>query len=1027
MAEEVEISNVGGDGVASEVTLARLTASMELMAAKKGVNPAEITKKMKKVMDESSKHVANNTKTKKENTQATKKATKETNRFAKSLGGLAGGIIGAFSTSIKGFSNALLGTETDLTTFASALPGVGGYLAPFTQYLDDSIDGFRNLSASGASFGNSIENTRRSAASLGLSFEEFQSLVTNNSATLALLGGSVTQGAERFAKMNKNLKTTRDFESLKNMGFTVMEINEGMSDYIALQANMGRLQGRSTQSLAEGSADYLKQIDLLAKVTGKTREEAEAQLASQAQDAGIRAMLDALGEGTEEYKNLQLSLALIDEVGGDAAIALKDLTDGVINNGEVTGKFLAMLGDAGPGVQDALEQIGQGADPQILLTALENSVEGLSGFATGTAAEQKVMIDALRSTQPEMAGFLDSMMQMRKVSQRDIAAARAEQDARDEITDNLTVFDDAIRDIRKVISDAFLSSGVFKNMGEVVGDLAKTFGELVESDSWKETLNNIFAVFNQVIDVIKTFVSDWMSYDFMTALMGGTKEIDNHDVAVPGLLGNFKSLFDEGGPLMNMFTDVMETVKQSIVPAINGVISSAFSSIGTGIKDWFKDSWDTILVGALAGLGVIIAAPFIGAAAVAVAPFVAIFAGIAAMFGWEALKDKAIDGWNAITGVFTGIGDWWSNLDIMSPLTNMWDTVKGWFTFGEGESFSISAVGTKMWESVTGWFSMEGTDFSISALGTVAWESVKGWFNFLDTTFSISTIATDAWNTVTGWFGFGEGEAAFSISQLASDAWTTITDFFSFGDNTGFSITQLASEAWNTVTGWFGFGEGEAAYSISGIASGVWETVKGWFSFDNFEFPSITGLFNNVWEKLTGFFDFDFELPSFKSFLPAWMGGGDESTDITVDARPAADGANALMNAQTAMASFANIEGLENNLNAIKNGLDVSKVRNYTNAMEDLVEVLGRMNEVLAEDNEGTRRNPGTGVAAADLLGQIGSATSGTSQGTQQLNSTMQQVLMVLSEIRDLDQDVERNTRNIIGSNLAYGGVSNVG
>ena len=46
MAENVEIGNVGGDGVASEITLARLTATMELMAKKKGVNPADITKQM---------------------------------------------------------------------------------------------------------------------------------------------------------------------------------------------------------------------------------------------------------------------------------------------------------------------------------------------------------------------------------------------------------------------------------------------------------------------------------------------------------------------------------------------------------------------------------------------------------------------------------------------------------------------------------------------------------------------------------------------------------------------------------------------------------------------------------------------------------------------------------------------------------------------------------------------------------------------------------------------------------------------
>ena len=46
MAEEVEIGNVGGDGVASEVTLARLVVTMEAMAKAKGVNPADITKKL---------------------------------------------------------------------------------------------------------------------------------------------------------------------------------------------------------------------------------------------------------------------------------------------------------------------------------------------------------------------------------------------------------------------------------------------------------------------------------------------------------------------------------------------------------------------------------------------------------------------------------------------------------------------------------------------------------------------------------------------------------------------------------------------------------------------------------------------------------------------------------------------------------------------------------------------------------------------------------------------------------------------
>ena len=38
MAEEAEISNVGGDGVASEVTLQRLVTAQEAMAKKLGID-----------------------------------------------------------------------------------------------------------------------------------------------------------------------------------------------------------------------------------------------------------------------------------------------------------------------------------------------------------------------------------------------------------------------------------------------------------------------------------------------------------------------------------------------------------------------------------------------------------------------------------------------------------------------------------------------------------------------------------------------------------------------------------------------------------------------------------------------------------------------------------------------------------------------------------------------------------------------------------------------------------------------------
>jgi len=567
-----------------------------------------------------------------------------------------------------------------------------------------------------------------------------------------------------------------------------------------------------------------------------------------------------------------MSLGLIDEVGGAAGTAMKDLIDG-IPSGPEAARFIGMLGDSAPAIQDALKQIGKGADPEVLQKALREAGGALGEFANITdPLQRKEYIDRVRASDSVMGEFLDGMNRMTEIGSRNISAAQAEQAERDRITGNLTKFEDSVRSIRQKISDAFFSSGVFENLGNMVGELAKTFSDMVDDGALDEAINWFGEIIGQVSGVFGNFLGDFKEVGFVQALKNA-----------------WDALWTPDGPLMKAMDTAFEWIKTSVGP----LISDAFSSMMSAVFENLLPSWDTILIGALTGLGIILAAPFIGAAAVAVAPFIAIFAGIGAMFGWEALKDKVTDAWNGVTGIFTGIGDWWSNL---------------------------------------------------------------------------------------------------SITSMLSDAWTTITSFF---------------------------------------------------SFEGFQIPSISGMFQGILDRVRSFFSFDFELPSFKSFLPTWLGGEGRTLDDSAPAQASATSTSApsqvrvpdpsqaittgtaLVDANSAMAQFANLPDLQRNLDAIRNGLDVTNVRSYTEAMENLVEVLENLNEVLAEDNKGMFGG-GTGVAAADVLGQIGSSTSGTSQGTQQLNSTMQQVLIVLNQILEIDNEVERNTRNIIGSNLAYGGVSNV-
>jgi hypothetical protein len=1014
LAEEVDIGNVGGDGVASEVTLARLVVTMEAMAKAKGVNPADITKKMQAVMDESSKHVKDNTTAQKENTKETKKTTKTIKKLGQASMNAIGGLLGSVAGGFTGLAKEFVNGGNNLQDFAQHIPIVGGLLGGFAGYIDNTVSTFRTLSSTGAAFGNDMLETRRSAAQMGLSLDEFAGLITNNAGNLAALGGSVTLGAERFKKMNDNIKKSGDFAALKNMGFTVEEVNEGMGDYIDLQRRMGTLQGKSTAELAAGSADYLKQVDLLAKVTGKTREEAEKALREQAADAAIRGMMNQFEKGSQELKNFQLSLGIIEEMGGATGAAMKDLLDGM-PSGPETAQFLNMMGDAGPAMQDALKQIGDGADPQVLLDAMKNGGGEMEKFANMDADARAQYIASLRDQQPAMAEFLDNATRMIDIGGRDLDAAKKEQDARDATTDAFTTFEDAIRKARGIIQEAFVDSGIFEAAGTMVKDFSKSIAKIVEDGTLKATMDSFF-------NSISTFVDNFKKFGLGTALFGKEAEIDEsgqeiEGTAVKGLLGD---LFGEGGTIAKAFGDSGNVVLEGITAAAKGFADGMFD---------FDIPWGTLFIGGLVGIGAAIAAPVLAIPA-------GIAAAVTAVFGIQFMKDLFTDVWTTITGIFS-----MDTVYAISDLTSaMWTTVTGWFGFGEGEAtFAISQLASEAWSTVKGWFTFgEGESFSISEVGKRVWTTVTSWFGFGEgeATYAISTLISEAWTKITGFFDFGE--EGFSISALATKAWETVTGYFKWStDAIGFSISTLASTAWETVKGFFTWGEDATGFSISGLLTTAWETVTGMFGFGDLAIPSIKDLFQGVVDKVKGFFTFDFKMPNFKQYLPKWLGGegksflgGSETAEVvetpeapdpvSLDPTQAETGLAALQQTQAVVQSFASIPELQNNLETLKKGLDINGVRTYTSAMESLVEVLGKLNAELAKDNKfgvGKGTNAGDVVAKMDSIG-------GSSSNSDQLNATMGSVLAVLSEIRDIELGVQRNTKNLANGNIATSSVS---
>ena len=507
MADEVEIVNFGEGGVASEATLASLTRAIEKLAASTGKDPKAAAGKLQQLHNDATKSgitiIDDFNKEKKKETTATKTAASALNKFTSRVQGAMLGAVGSVVGGMTGFANELIQGGTDLSSFSQHIPILGKLLGPLASYLDNTAESFRSMSSVGAGFNNNLETMRLTSARMGVTLDEFQSLVVNNSDALAALGTSVNGGVMRFAAMNKNLKATGDFRQLTRLGFTVEDINEGMANYVRLQGMSGKLQNRSTTELASSSASYMETLDRLSKLTGKQRDQIAKELENQALDASIRAMQNQFKEGSVEMQNFRTSLGIIENVGGPAGQALKDLLDGMPSSAD-TMTFLGMLGDAGPAVQDALEKIGDGADPQILLNALGNAGGDLEKYAGLEGDARSQFVERLRIANPLMADFLDGAGQMITQGKKTLQEVIDEQGGFDEPSDNIIQFNNAVRDLRSQIQTNFIESGLFSNLAGQMGELTK----FLEDDKLKTSIDNLTSDlaggFSEVIDAFKS-------------------------------------------------------------------------------------------------------------------------------------------------------------------------------------------------------------------------------------------------------------------------------------------------------------------------------------------------------------------------------------------------------------------------------------------------------------------------------------------------------------------------------------------
>ena len=361
------------------------------------------------------------------------------------------GIAKKVGSSFVGLGKAAFDGQGSISAFTDHM---GKFVGGLGRRLDTNIETFRQLSQTGANFGQSIVTLRQAAGDAALPLDDFAQLIGKNASSLAAMFGSTTEGAKRIAELGR---ITREVgvDRLAPLGFTVDEINDTLLLNLESQRRTGVFDQLTNNQRTQSAIRFAEELDRLAKLTGAQRDELRSQIESQQSNERFQVAL----QGTTEETRTRLQ-GFAATVGNIAPGLNEGFQDLIANAGvPVTESALALVQNI-PEAQGIIRSLINGtvSAEEALGQIRDASTKSIDRFGKATVTGQ---VEFLR--------FQGDIINLgRRIV--DVDGAFADQNATaTSLTANLTSFEQA----SKVLSSQFqgIETGLLQAFGPALGGL----------------------------------------------------------------------------------------------------------------------------------------------------------------------------------------------------------------------------------------------------------------------------------------------------------------------------------------------------------------------------------------------------------------------------------------------------------------------------------------------------------------------------------------------------------------------------
>jgi hypothetical protein len=566
--EHVELNNAATEATLKLLLQASLAAnkqslaSIQQLAQSSGLNPQAVA-------------AAN------QGLEQTSSITRKIGKGFEVLGFAAGALSGVFKESVELSKKLASGTgeASDVLASFAKVGGVAGAIigqfVNLAQAQEKYLQTYQTLSSAGINFGGSLTDMRMAASNVYTTLDGFANLMKNNSEAFAKMGNTADQGARAFLGTAERMQKSEIGQDLRNLGYTADQVNQGLASYISMTGGRNAQEMKNTSGITKAAGEYLTQLDALAVITGKTREEQEQALKRANANAAFEQMKLGMSEEQREAYNRGLAemSAKFGKAGEDLyisqAMGLPPMT-------EAAQKLQALapeVAKASQGMADVGKRGGSAAETMKLSA---QAVEGASKAAKRFEGVAGALSFSTDSTSQALMGLLGvsnrASIQGAETAekgekQREAIAEEQKKRRQSEAADAQSA-QDALKELGNTIMAAFMPimKALFPIINSVIRGFAEIVGPLFRFASGITANENVMTGLKFAVTGVVAALLAYKAYQIAKNVKSGISGIlDRGKDAAAGAIQGFRT----GG----------------VRGAIGGLMGGAFGAGGLGKPD----------------------------------------------------------------------------------------------------------------------------------------------------------------------------------------------------------------------------------------------------------------------------------------------------------------------------------------------------------------------------------------------------------------------------------------------------------